>query len=257
MNGMITYTKGQFKSPALNKATEKIATIAIKAQANRKELAITLWAVEKDKLYKEDGMKSIQEYASKIGLDKSLAHKLADAGKLYTSDVPEIKEFASNMDYSKAAILASVDTNSLKDSIASGEVKSDATQQMVREFANRKNAKDPKGTKVLKSYDVTVRIFTHKEGVQVYHLSNTPIETIDVLNGYRLVKAILPEGYDSSWTGYMIGYPASIDTDSLAEVLYTKPAKPKVSVKSAKNMSKSEIEALIREYQGLLEIAKE
>lgn len=145
-----------FKSEALTESTERIAAAYDRGEAAYKDICSELWKVEERKLYETDGFKSLREYAERIGIDKSLAHKMADAGKLLCSTNQAVAELASAMDYSKVAMLASVDASELEAAIKAGEVKPDMTSKEVTEWKKLKT----KGIKVCKNRRYVIQTFT-------------------------------------------------------------------------------------------------
>lgn len=143
----------QFKNAELNEATKKLALVYARQEKDKKEVCILLHNLEKNKAYKEDGFKSLAEFAEKIGLDKSIAHKYENAGRLYDNTDETVKEFASNTDFSKLAILASADPVKVNSAIKSGDLKSDMTQEQVKKWKEATAEKKPKPEK-RKTYKV-------------------------------------------------------------------------------------------------------
>ena len=150
----------------MTESTERIAEAYSRGESAYKDICTELWKVEERKLYTADGFKSLREYAERIGIDKSLAHKMADAGKLICSANPAIARLAGAMDYSKAAMLASVDTTELEAAINAGEVKPEMTSKEVSDWKRGKN----KGVKVIKNRRYVVQSFTafSDESMQSY-----------------------------------------------------------------------------------------
>lgn len=134
-----------FKNKALNTCTEVIYSAAREynqtAAETRKVIAKSLNDIENGKLYKDDDCKSLAEYAARIGLEKSLAHKLENAGRMINSKDETIREFALAADWSKLAIMASADDDSIKEAIETGAVKTDSTQAEVKSWKTAHNAK--------------------------------------------------------------------------------------------------------------------
>ena len=152
-NDIIIRTDRTFKNERLNEITKEMAQNAAAAVSNVKQICIDLSIIEADKLYKDDGFKSLAEYAETIGLDKSKAHKMENAGRLYNSANEKIKLLAAGMDWSKATLLASEDEAAIEAAIESNDLTSDMTQDAVRKWKEgRKAAKESK-SKVLKRYN--------------------------------------------------------------------------------------------------------
>lgn len=136
-----------FKNVKLNEAAKTLAIIYARQEKDKKDVCVLLYSLEKDKAYKEDGFKSLAEFAEKIGLDKSLAHKYENAGRLYANENEEIRKFAEKTDYSKLAILASADPVKVNKAITDGTLKSDMTQEGVKawkESVSEKRRRDEK-----------------------------------------------------------------------------------------------------------------
>ena len=152
-NDITIRTNLTFKNERLNAITQDMAQNAAAAVDNVKQICIDLSIIEAGLLYKDDGFKNLAEYAETIGLDKSKAHKMENAGRLYTSANEKIRLLAAGMDWSKAAMLASEDESDIDAGINSNELTSDMTQEAVRKWKDRrKAAKESKG-KVLKRYN--------------------------------------------------------------------------------------------------------
>ena len=108
-NLTVIKAENQFKSKELNTATARLAKCYQNIEKNKKDACIVLWHVEDNKAYKEDGFESLADYAAAIGIDKSTAHKMADAGMIWDNHNPVIAEKAKSMDYTAVSTLASLD----------------------------------------------------------------------------------------------------------------------------------------------------
>lgn len=170
-----------FKSKALNAATKTIFDAVnrynVTASETRKAVAIELYHIEKGKLYKDDGHKSLAEYAATIGLDKSLAHKLENAGRMLESDNETIRNYAATADYSKLAILASADEKEVAEAITAGDISADSTQAQVKEWKAARKA--PKTT-VLSNYELDFTVYS-KSGMETVHYDSTILEDVEEL----------------------------------------------------------------------------
>lgn len=193
---MINKSMPTFKGKALNTATKVIFDAVNKYNATatetRKTVAVTLARVEKNKTYAEDGFKSLADYAAKIGLEKSLAHKLENAGRLLDSEVPAVKEFAAAADYSKLAILASAPVDDLKAAINSGELTAATSQADVKAWKANNAAKNTPA-KVLPNYEVHI---TFGNGSTLDY-DSISLEAIDRLDGFVKVGTFKPENGDT------------------------------------------------------------
>lgn len=183
-----------FKSKALNAATKTIFDAVNRynatASETRKAVAIELYHIEKGKLYKDDGHKSLAEYAATIGLDKSLAHKLENAGRMLDSDNETIRNYAATADYSKLAILASADEKEVAEAITAGDISSDSTQAQVKEWKAARKA--PKTT-VLSSYELDFTVYS-KSGMETVHYDSKLIEDVEEFDGCSWGKVKRADG---------------------------------------------------------------
>ena len=157
---MVTnYNKGMFQSKNLNTATDALVKAANGINKNIKTMCIVLWRVLDTKAYEEEGMKSLAEYAERIGFDKSLAHKYADAGKLYDSNDEEIKTAVADMDFTKVQLLKSLPEETVKNGLKSGKVSNEKTAKEIAEWkaaeASKPKEDAPKQEKVEEQFRIT------------------------------------------------------------------------------------------------------
>lgn len=151
-NAIIIRSENQFKSKALNTATAGLAKAFKNIESGRKDACAILAKIERNQSYKEDGFKSLAEYAETIGINKSLAHKMENAGRMLISEDETIKTFANNTDFSKLAILSSADEKDVKKAIENGSLTSESTQAEVKEI--KANMKTEGKDKVLSKYKI-------------------------------------------------------------------------------------------------------
>ena len=248
-NAIIIRTDNHFKSKALNEATVNLYKAFTAVVDNNKEACRILARIEKGKTYKEDGFKSLADYAEQIGLEKSTAHKMENAGRLLIAEDKTIREFAEKADYSKLSILASADGSDLKKSIEDGSLKPDMTQAQVKDWKAEK-AK-AKTVKVLRDYEVDIVFGDNRDGV---HYDCIALEAIPELEGFVKVgvySPLFPNGEVNTkvkWTvcvnpanGNLLQYTAVKPAEEL------KPAKrPSGSIDVSK-LSTAQIETLLAE----------
>lgn len=241
-----------FKSAELTAATERIAAAIKSTVAGRRDACIEFARIERNKLYKSDGFKSLAEYAERIGIDKSLAHKLENAGRLMISENETVKEFAANADYSKLSMLASVKEEELANAISGGEIKPESTQAEVTEW--KRKARDAKTVKVLKRYDIHLtEIFAQEDptGEQFAlcgknsTFKNTAVEQVEQIAQYSWGKVKL----SAESTVYMGVNPS---TGAIALYRLAPATKPTLNDRAADNlreklaaMSPEELAALL------------
>lgn len=244
-----------FKSKALNTATEAIFEAVNKynttAAETRKTVSVVLARVERNKTYKDDGFKSLAEYAEQIGLDKSLAHKMENAGRLLDSKDEAVKEFAANTDYSKLAILASAPEGDIAAAIKSGELAADKSQREVKAWKYAHNAatakpkvvstwhiegvaygKGPNSEPFTKSIDTTVGIANPKDWAREYD------------NGMDCAVLTFGEA------GNKVYIATGCATASVLRYTAVKVEKPKAK-KSKEKLSRAELDKLIEQYKAM------
>lgn len=151
-------TNNTFKSKDLTKATLGLADCFNSANKAYKDACVILAKVEANKSYKDDGFGSLAEYAEVIGLNKSAAHKMENAGRLILSDNPVIRDFAAKADYSKLSMLQSEDEDEVAEAIEKGELTPDTTAAKVKEWKAARPVKDGK-EKVVPTWKITGRTF--------------------------------------------------------------------------------------------------
>ena len=242
---MILDTMPTFKSKALNTATKAIFDAVnaynMTAAETRKTVSVTLARVEKTKAYKDDGFKSLAEYAETIGLDKSLAHKMENAGRMLDSDNPVVKDFAAKADYSKLAILSSADEKQVAEAIEKGDLKPTDTQADVREWKATTAARSSK-EKVLTNYEVHI---TFGNG-RMLDFDSIAIETIKELDGFIKIGVYKPDDGDNVTILYN---PA---TGEMARYTAIKVKAPKAGKKSpamsVKGFTDEMLKAAMEEY---------
>ena len=248
-NAIIIRTDCKFQSKALNTATQGLYKAFAAMENGKKDACVILAKVEKNKSYSEDGFKSLAEYAERIGLNKSLAHKMENAGRLLISENDKVKDFADKADFSKLAILSSLGEDTIADSIESGEISPDMTQSKITEAKAAIQAKSAK-EKVLPKYHVVGL------GSVDFEYEAIELEMIPELEGFVKVGSFdficgytEKEGENTEkWTVYASPITGGMVRIKAEKVKVTK----KPVVKSAKNMTTEELQAKIAEYQALL-----
>lgn len=179
---IIIRTNNSFKSKELTKATCGLADCFNSANKAYKDACIILAKVEANKAYKEDGFSSLAEYAELIGLNKSAAHKMENAGRLILSDNPVIRDFAAKADYSKLSLLASEDEDEVAEAVEKGELTTDSTAANVKAWKASRPVKGGK-EKVLTEYEVHI-VFGNG---RMLDIDKTAIESIEALDGFMKV----------------------------------------------------------------------
>lgn len=252
---MIAEKMPTFKSKALNTATkaiyDAINAYNMTAAETRKTVSITLSRIEKGKTYKDDGFKSLAEYAETIGLDKSLAHKMENAGRMLDSENPVIKDFASKADYSKLAILSSADEKDVAAAIESGDLSPETTQADVKAWKATNAAKSAKA-KVLPTYEVHI-VFGNG---RMLDFDSIELENIEALDGFTKVGSFkqqtLVSGSDDATKETTWEVFANEFTGDMLRLNKTKvkaaPKTKKPDVIDMTKLSDAQLQAMMQEY---------
>lgn len=160
-------SKFSFKNAKLNELSGKIAqqTAAInalyndakdKAERINQQLAPIFGELLSTKCYKDDGFKSVADYAEQtFGMGKSMAYMLARVGKeFYGENADFMKDVRAKLSTAKLAELTGVDRVQLAKDVQSGAVNEQTTLQQCREYATTHQKKNPSKPKVLPTYTV-------------------------------------------------------------------------------------------------------
>lgn len=154
---IIIRTNQSFKTPELNSAVKSFDKFFSGINKNWRDACILMHRLADGKKYEADGFKSIAEFAETIGIEKSTAHKMADAGMVYDSKVPAIAQFADKAGYTKAAKVASIvkdgKAEDLAKAIEDGDISADDTVSELTSWKATKAAQ-AKGEKVLPKFEV-------------------------------------------------------------------------------------------------------
>lgn len=160
-------SKFTFKNAKLNELSGKIAqqTAAInalyndakdKAERINQQLAPIFGELLTTKCYKDDGFKSVADYAEQtFGMGKSMAYMLARVGKEFYGDAADMmKDVRAKLSTAKLAELTGVDRVQLAKDVQSGAISKDTTLQQCREYATTHQKKSPAKPKVLPTFTV-------------------------------------------------------------------------------------------------------
>lgn len=141
-------TKFTFKNAKLNELSAKIAEQSAamnalyteakdRAEAINKALAPIFGELLKSKCYKDDGFKSVADFAeTTFGMGKSMAYMLARVGdQFYNDDNEYTKSARETLSTSKLAEFAGVDRTAIAKAIKDGKLTKDTPLAECREFA--------------------------------------------------------------------------------------------------------------------------
>lgn len=158
--------KYSFKNAKLNEISGKIAEQSAnmnalyseakdRAEAINKALAPLFGELLTSKCYKDDGFKSVADYAEKtFNMTKSMAYMLARVGKEYHNEGGELTaKIVETLSTSKLNELTGVDRVAVAKAIENHELTADTSLAECREFAARH--KKPGKEKVLPTFTVS------------------------------------------------------------------------------------------------------
>lgn len=159
-------SKFSFKNAKLNELSAKIAEQSAamnalyseakeRAEAINKALAPIFGELLKTKCYKDDGFKSVADFAEQtFGMGKSMAYMLARVGEqFYSDDSKFTKSARDTLSTSKLAEFAGVDRVAIAKAIEDGKLTKDTSLAECREFAAAH--KKPSKERVLPAFTVT------------------------------------------------------------------------------------------------------
>lgn len=159
-------TKFSFKNAKLNEISAKIAEQSAAmnsvynaakegAEAVNKTLAPLFGELLKTKCFKDDGFKSVADYAEKtFGMSKSMAYMLARVGEQFYSDNSDCTVKArETLSTSKLAELTNTDRVAIAKAIDAGELSSDSSLIACRDFATAHKKHDKE--RVLPTFTVS------------------------------------------------------------------------------------------------------
>lgn len=157
--------KFSFKNAKLNEISAKIAEQSAAmnsvynaakegAEAVNKALAPLFGELLTSKCYKEDGFKSVADYAEQtFGMSKSMSYMLARVGEqFYNTDNEFTQKARETLSTSKLAEFAGVDRVAIAKAIDDGELAADTSLASCREFAA--THKKPGKERVLPTFNV-------------------------------------------------------------------------------------------------------
>lgn len=244
-NAIIIRTDKQFEEKALNDAVKGLAKAFTNIDKNRRDACLIMWRLEDGKKFEKDGFKSLQEFAETIGIDKSSAHRMADAGRVYDSKIPEIAEFAEKAGYTAASKVASMVKNekqekALADAIKNGDVNPNMTVEKIGAW-KAEAINSTESEKVLPKYKIEGEVNKNP-----FDYESIELEMIPELDGFVKVGAFdFITGKDTTEKRTIYASPI---TGSLAWIKAEKVKKEKkASVKSVKgnNFSIEELEQML------------
>lgn len=233
MNEITIRNDAKFKSNDLNNAVKSFDKFFSGINKNWRDACILMHRLADGKKYEEDGFKSVADFAETIGIEKSTAHKMADAGLVYDSKNPTVAQFAADAGYTKASKVASIvkdgKESDLAKAIEGGEI---SAADSVSDIASWKATKalQSKPEKVLQKFEVWG---TYGNG-NTFHYDAIEIENVEEISEDFVKAGTVDLGTTNDpdkWTLY-------INRFSL-EMLRIKTEKVKKVAKPAKKAKKS------------------
>lgn len=240
-NEIIIRTNNTFKSSDLNNAVKSFDKFFSGINKNWRDACILMHRLADGKKYEADGFKSIAEFAETIGIEKSTAHKMADAGMVYDSKVPAIAQFADKAGYTKASKVASIvkdgKSEELAKAIDSGEISPDDSVNEIASWKATKTAQ-AKPEKVLPKYELDFIVFTDK-GSNGFHYDAIEFENVPEFDGVVWGGVTSPDGDKVKIGLYPDGSLVRINS---MDKVKKAPKAPKA--KDSKDITKEELIAL-------------
>lgn len=235
-NEIIIRSNTTFKSADLNNAVKSFDKFFSGINKNWRDACILMHRLADGKKYEADGFKSVAEFAETIGIEKSTAHKMADAGMVYDSKVPAIAQFADKAGYTKASKVASImkegKSEELAKAIDNGEISPDDSVNEISSWKATKAAQ-AKGDKVLPKFEVDVK----KSNGDTVHYDSIELENVTEVDGLQKV-GMVKRGENASPCAVYID-PVTLET---VVIQYSKVKKaPKPKTKSAKEITKEDL----------------
>lgn len=248
-NDIIIRTSQTFKTPELNSAVKSFDKFFSGINKNWRDACILMFRLSSKDSYEADGFKSFADFAETIGIAKSTAHHMADAGRVYDSKIPSIAQFADKAGYTKASKVASIvkegKAEELAKAIEAGEISADDT---VGEIASWKATKTAQAKKeeVLPRFNIRGFYVSSKGEYEKIDLEETTIEdlTESYISGrYCDIKNLNVKNSDGKTVKKVT--VALMEDGSMLSYSAEKVKKEKATVKSVKKMTKEELLAAL------------
>ena len=249
MNEITIRNDATFKSDDLNNAVKSFDKFFSGINKNWRDACILMHRLADGKKYEEDGFKSIADFAETIGIEKSTAHKMADAGMVYDSKNKAVALFADAAGYTKASKLASIIKEGKEDELARAiegkQIKADDTVDTISSWKADRAAKAKK-EKVLETFNIHGYYVSSKGEYEKIDLKETTIEdlTESYISGRNCdIKTLNVRNSDGKIVKKVI--VALMEDGAMLSYSTEKVKKAKVTVKSVKKMTKEELLAAL------------
>lgn len=232
----------KFKSEDLNNAVKSFDKFFSGINKNWRDACILMHRLADGKKYEADGFKSVADFAETIGIEKSTAHKMADAGMVYDSKLPAIAQFADKAGYTKASKVASIvkdgKSEELAKAIEDGDISADDSVAEISSWKATKAAQ-AKGDKVLSKFEVDVK----KANGDTVHYDAIEMENVTEIDGLQKV-GMVKRGDNASPCAVYID-SVTLETVVVQYAKVKKDSKAKApKAKAAKDLTKEDLIAL-------------
>ncbi len=139
-----------FKNAALNNYSARIASLGTDMANKNKEIASILGRVMTEECYKDDGFKSVAEYAAEtFGVKKDYAYMLARVGaRFYNNDSSTAKWLAESMPVSNLNEITKLTDAEIEKAIENGDISEKSTQKDLRALKDSAKANETKAEKL-------------------------------------------------------------------------------------------------------------
>ena len=217
-----TPAKFTFKNAKLNEISEKIAEQSAAmntvynaakegAEAVNKALAPLFGELLTTKCFKDDGFKSVADYAEQtFGMSKSMAYMLARVGEqFYNTDNDYTRKARETLSTSKLAELTGTDRVAIAKAIDDGELASDTPLTACRDFATPHTK--PGKEKVVPTY--SLYLLDHNDGGKTLVCENAVKDELQALasdySGLPFYTSIKIDGDKPSAAQHFIMFSAT------------------------------------------------
>lgn len=179
-----------------NKIRNLYTQIGAGLRTGVREIAVILGEIKEQKLYVDDGFKSVAEYAEDaFGLKQSAAYGLATAGILYNSD--KIPAPVKDLSPYTLAHLSTLSEDEIVQAYESGDITVNSTQadvrNFVKEFKALKKAIPAKAEEIRSTGALTDETATLPDTVLAAISEYSPSDINDAYTSGKLTSAMTPD----------------------------------------------------------------
>lgn len=244
-----------FKNTELNKASARITALKGSISKNMGEIAKILGRVKRDKLYEDDGFKSVSEYAENaLSLGKATAYQLASVGERFLlNDSVTAKTVSAMLPPSNLAELVTLSDEEIQDAVNKKNITPNSTQTELRTLAKAvKGKRKGDDVKVLPQFIVDVKIL-HNNTVSDIHADKMTLPEAILEIGKKIdfkgftEKQFINEGKkDGEYhAGVRIYFKES--TGDIVKLKYARIEKPKAEEPKKPAFTKEQLLAMLAE----------